>query len=71
MGMQFDESSIQAFIKESCAAQHLCGIGYTQDVEFIARVNMFDVVPVYDGTVIRQAGLCTDCVQSRRREISL
>ena len=71
MGVQFDESSIQSFIQESTAAQHLCRIGYRQDVEFIARVNVFDVVPVYDGKVIRQAGLYTNCVQGRPRELTL
>ncbi len=71
MGVQFDESGIQSFIQESTAAQHLCSIGYRQDVEFIARVNVFDVVPVYDGKVIRQAGLYTNCVQGRHRELTL
>jgi 2-phosphosulfolactate phosphatase len=70
-GVQFAESSIRSFIQESTAAQHLCRIGYSQDVEFIARVNVFDVVPVYDGKVIRQAGLDTHCVQGRRRELTL
>jgi 2-phosphosulfolactate phosphatase len=71
MGMQFDESSIQSFIQESCAAQHLCSIGYKQDVEFIARVNVCDVVPVYDGKVIKKAGLHINCVQGRHRELTL
>ncbi len=59
MGVQFDAGGIKSFIQESNAAQHLCSIGYAQDVEFIARVNVFDIVPVYDGKVIRQAGLYT------------
>ncbi len=56
-GVRVDAGSINSFIKESNSAQHLCGIGYGQDVAFIARVNVFDVVPVYDGEVIRKAGM--------------
>ncbi len=56
-GVQLDAGCITSFIRESNAAQHLCGIGYAQDVEFIARVSVFDSVPVYDGTVIRKAGI--------------
>ena len=56
-GVHFDADVIKSFIKESNAAQHLCGIGYAQDVEFIARVSVFDIVPVYDGAVIRKAGM--------------
>jgi 2-phosphosulfolactate phosphatase len=55
-GVQLDAGCIQAIIRESHAAQHLCGIGYAQDVDFIARVNVFDIVPLYDGSVIRKAG---------------
>jgi 2-phosphosulfolactate phosphatase len=56
-GVQFDAGCITAFIRESHAARHLRSIGYGQDVDFIARVNVFDVVPVYDGSVIRKAGM--------------
>lgn len=56
-GVHVDAGSITSFIKEPNSAQHLCGIGYGQDVAFIARVNVFDVVPVYDGEVIRKAGM--------------
>ena len=55
-GVQLDDGGIQSFIKESNAAKHLCSIGYAEDVEFIARVNVFDIVAVYDGAVIRKAG---------------
>jgi len=70
-GVEFDARSIPSFIQESTAAQHLCSIGCRQDVEFIARVNVFDVVPVYDGKVIRQAGLPSNGTKGRHREITL
>lgn len=56
-GVQFDAGCIQSFIKESNAAQHLCSIGYAEDVAFIARASVFDIVPVYDGSVIKKAAM--------------
>ena len=56
-GVQFDAGCITAFINESHAAQYLRSIGYGQDVDFISQVSIFDVVPVYDGAVIRKAGM--------------
>ena len=54
-GVGFDALRIKTFITESTAARHLCSIGYEQDVEFIARVNIFDSVPIYDGKLIKKA----------------
>ena len=56
-GVELDARGVKSFIRESATARHLCSIGYDQDVEFIARVNVFDIVPVYDGKLIKKAGL--------------
>jgi 2-phosphosulfolactate phosphatase len=56
-GLELDSTSVKNFVRESAAARHLCGIGYDQDVEFIARVNVFDIVALYDGRVITKAAL--------------
>jgi 2-phosphosulfolactate phosphatase len=56
-GVRLDPRAVQTFIRESAAARHLCSIGFDQDVEFVARVNVFDIVPVYDGRLIKKAGL--------------
>lgn len=55
--VDLDALAVKTFIKESITARHLCAIGYEQDVEFVARVNVFDIVPVFDGRRIRKADL--------------
>lgn len=50
----FDKDSIVAFTRESRAAQYLCEIGYADDVAFISRVNVYDIIPMYDGGVIKR-----------------
>ncbi len=54
-GVGFDGGAAKSFIRESAAARHLVNIGYGQDVEFIARVSVFDIVPIYDGKTIKKA----------------
>lgn len=54
-GVGFDALATTTFVRESAAARHLNTIGYDQDVAFVARVNVFDIVPVYDGKLIRNA----------------
>ena len=56
-GVQLGAGGVKSFIEESSAARHLRGIGYAEDVEFIARESVFDIVPVYDGQVIRKADM--------------
>jgi 2-phosphosulfolactate phosphatase len=51
----FDEQLITHFIRESSAARHLHTIGFPDDVDFIARVNIYDIIPYYDGKTIRNA----------------
>ena len=51
----FDEHLIAHFIQESLAARHLNSIGYAGDVGFIARVNIYDIIPYYDGKTIKRA----------------
>ena len=53
----FDEHLIAYFIQESPAAHHLNSIGYAEDVEFAARVNIYDIIPYYDGKTIKRADL--------------
>jgi len=53
----FDEHLIAHFIQESPAAHHLASIGYAEDVRFTARVNIYDIIPYYDGKTIKRAGL--------------
>jgi 2-phosphosulfolactate phosphatase len=48
----FDEQLITCFIRESLAAGHLCTLGFNDDVQFISRVNIYTVVPYYDGQKI-------------------
>jgi 2-phosphosulfolactate phosphatase len=48
----FDEQLITHFIQESEAARHLRALGFSDDVQFIARVNMYSVIPYYDGQKI-------------------
>jgi 2-phosphosulfolactate phosphatase len=55
-GLELDPRAVRCFVKESMAARHLCSIGYDQDVEFAARTDVFDIVPIYDGRVIGKAG---------------
>lgn len=56
-GVDLDALAVKTFVKESITARHLCAIGYEQDVEFVARVNVFDIVPVFDGRRIKKADL--------------
>lgn len=49
----FDENFALHFIKESLAASHLRKIGYWEDVLFISRLNIYTVLPYYDGKIIR------------------
>jgi hypothetical protein len=51
----FDEQLIIHFIRESAAAGHLRSLGFSDDVSFIARVNIYDIIPYYDGKKIRIA----------------
>jgi 2-phosphosulfolactate phosphatase len=51
-GAPFDEQLIIHFIQESAAAGHLHTLGYSDDVRFIARVNIYDIIPYYDGNRI-------------------
>jgi len=53
-GTPFDETLIAHFILESPAAAHLASIGYADDVRFIARVNVYDIIPFYDGKTIKK-----------------
>ena len=53
----FDEHLIAHFIQESPAAHHLASIGYAEDVRFTARVNIYDIIPYYDGKTIKRADL--------------
>jgi 2-phosphosulfolactate phosphatase len=48
----FDEQLITHFIQESAAARHLRALGFNDDVQFIARVNIYSVIPYYDGQKI-------------------
>ena len=54
----FDEHLITYFIQESPAARHLSTIGYRDDVMFISRVNIYDVLPYYDGRTIKNRYVC-------------
>lgn len=51
----FDDQLIIHFIQESAAAVHLRSIGFSDDVSFIARVNIYDIIPFYDGNTITEA----------------
>jgi len=55
-GADYNEDMIACFIRESNAAQHLRSIGYVDDVDFISRANVYDVIAWYDGSVIHDAG---------------
>ena len=48
-GAPFDEQLITHFIQESSAAGHLRTLGFSDDVRFIARVNIYNIIPYYDG----------------------
>ncbi len=48
----FDEQLITHFIRESAAAGHLRALGFSDDVQFIARVNIYSILPYYDGQKI-------------------
>jgi len=54
-GVGFDIALAALFTAESPAARHLREIGYDRDVDFIARVDVYNVVPAYDGRTIRTA----------------
>ncbi len=57
-----EPETIISLTRESSAARNLCGIGYAEDVDFIARVDVFAVVPYFNGKVIvrfeKEAGKC-------------
>ena len=53
-GVSFDKDLTVAFTSESPAAKYLHEIGYGDDVTFISRVDVYDVVPFYDGKVIKK-----------------
>ncbi|MEI6127122.1 MAG: 2-phosphosulfolactate phosphatase [Pseudomonadota bacterium] len=53
-GVSFDKDLAIAFTAESPAAKYLHEIGSGDDVAFISRVNVYDVVPLYDGKVIKK-----------------
>ena len=55
-GVSFDRNLPACFTKESPAARYLGEIGYGEDVDFISRVSVFDVLPIYDGKTIKKAG---------------
>lgn len=53
--VSFDKNLVTCFTKESLAAKHLGEIGYREDIDFISRVSIFDVLPLYDGKTIKKA----------------
>jgi len=50
--VDMDPEVIASLIQESSAARNLRSIGYGKDVDFIARVNVFTIVPFFNGNVI-------------------
>ncbi len=54
--VSFDKNMLNFFTRESPAAGHLCETGYREDVDFISRTDIFDVIPFYDGKSIKNAG---------------
>ncbi len=55
-GVRFNQEFVSAFTQESAAAGHLREIGYAADVEYISRLNVYDIVPVFDGRSIKAVG---------------
>ena len=53
--VSFDKNLVTHFINESPAAKHLEEIGYREDIDFISRVSIFDVLPFYDGKTIKNS----------------
>lgn len=51
-GTSVPDAAITSCVTESAAARNLREKGLGEDVDFIARVNVFDVVPFYDGKAI-------------------
>jgi 2-phosphosulfolactate phosphatase len=51
-GIDFPAEAAARFTWESPAAKHLTDIGYGRDVEFISRVDLYNCIPYYDGTLI-------------------
>ncbi|MCX8042567.1 MAG: 2-phosphosulfolactate phosphatase [Desulfobacterota bacterium] len=51
-GTEFPADAVLSCVRESAAARFLCSQGFGDDVAFIARLNLFDVVPYFDGRVI-------------------
>lgn len=49
---EFNDDLISCFTRESAAANHLAEIGYQEDVDYISRTSIFDIVPVFDGKKI-------------------
>jgi len=54
-GATFEPEAVIACISESAAAHNLREKGLGYDVDFIARLNVYEVVPYYDGKVIRKS----------------
>lgn len=50
--VEMEPEVIASLIHESSAGRNLCSIGYGEDVDFIARVNVFNIVPCFNGKVI-------------------
>lgn len=53
--VDFDEEAALCLTRESAAARHLTAIGCAEDVAYIARNSIYDIVPVYDGQQIVRA----------------
>lgn len=52
-GAKVPAEAVVSCVRESSAAQNLRAKGLGDDVDFIARMDVYDVVPYYDGSVIR------------------
>ena len=52
---EFNAGMVSCFTRESAAAKHLAEIGYQDDVDYISRTSIFDIVPVFDGKKIVRA----------------
>ena len=52
---EFMDDMVTSFTRESAAAKHLAEIGYQDDVDYISRASIFDIVPVFDGEKIVRA----------------
>lgn len=52
-GVRFDKRLTVNFTHESNASRHLKQIGASADVDFISRMDVYDIVPYYDGKEVR------------------